>query len=126
MILGILTQMMKFEERPAGCLEHLGKVDVQNMRTHEMGQPVDQVFLGIAIAVGPRNGGNLSGILGGPLYPDAGRQLIRVGRVQHPVHRVHQLTLPVVHRRRRCLLSIQSRRLVGSGDGHCAAECKGH
>jgi len=91
---------MEVDERPAGLLEHLGKVDVQNMRADETGQPVDQVFLGIAIAVCLRYGRGIGGILGGPLDPDAGHQLIRVSRVQHPVHRVHQLTVAVVRRRR--------------------------
>jgi len=92
---------MEVDERPAGCLEHLCKIHVQNMRADETGQPVRQVFLGIAIAVGLRNGRGIGGVLGGPLDPDAGHQLIRVSRVQHPVHRVYQLTVAVVRRRRR-------------------------
>lgn len=115
--------MMEVDERPAGRLEHLVKIKVQNMRSDETGQPVDQVFLGIAITVGLRNGrGVRGGVVGGPLDPDAGHQLIRVSRVQHPVHRVHQLTVAVVRRRRRHRHpGGRGRWLVGSGDGHGAA-----
>jgi len=100
---------MEVDERPAGCLEHLGKIDVQVMRADETGQPVDQVFLGIAITVGLRDGRGVGDILGGPLDPDARHQLIRVSSVQHTVHRVYQLTVAVVRRRRRRRLGGRSR-----------------
>jgi len=113
--------MFKFEKRPSGSPEHLGKVDVQNVRAGVPGQPVDQVLLRITIAVGQMICGGVGCILGGPLDPDARRQLIRVGSVQQPVHRVHQLTLQVVRRRRR-----RGHRLVGTCDGHGVAERDGH
>lgn len=118
---------MEVYERPAGRLEHLVKIEVQNMCADETGQPVDQVFLGIAITVGLRNGrGVRGGVLGGPLDPDAGHQLIRVSRVQHPVHCVYQLTVAVICRRYHRRPGGRGRWLVGSGDGHGAAERKGH
>lgn len=113
--------MIKFEERPSGSPEHLGKVDVQNVRAGVPGQPFDQVFLRITITVGQVIGGCVGCILRGPLDPNAGRQLIRVGRVQQPVHRVHQLTVQVVRHRRR-----RGYRLIGTCDGHGAVERDGH
>jgi len=68
--------MVEVEERPAGAPEHFGKVDVQNMSAGVPGQPVDQVLLGVAIPIGQRSGGGVGGVLGEPLDPDAGRQLI--------------------------------------------------
>jgi len=119
--------MMEVDERPAGRLEHLVEIEVQNMRAGETGQPVDHVFHGIAFTVGLRNDrGVRGGVIGGPLDPDAGHQLIRVSRVQHPVHRVHQLTVAVVRRRRHRRPGGRGRWLVGSGDGHGAAERNGH
>lgn len=112
---------MKFEERPPGSPEHLSKVDVQHVSAGVPGQPVDQVLLGITITVGQIVDGGVGCILGGPLDPDAGRQLIRVGRVQKSVHRVHQLTVQIVRRRRRRIRR-RSHRLFETRDGHGAAE----
>lgn len=73
---------MMFEERSSGRLEHLSKIDIQNMRASVPGQPVDQILLGIVISVGLTIDGGFGCILGRPLDPNARRQLIRVSRVQ--------------------------------------------
>lgn len=91
--------MGQTDERAAGAAEHLGEVDVQHMGAGEPGHPVQQVLRGVAVAV--RRDGGRRREHRGPLDADAGRQPVRVGRVENAVHRVHQPSDVRVGRRRR-------------------------
>lgn len=85
---GVLTQA---EQRSAGVPEHFGEIHVQHVRARVPSHAVQQVLLGIGAPIGGRHVGRRRVVGRGPHDADTGRQPVRVDRVEHGVHRVHEL-----------------------------------
>lgn len=85
---GVLTQA---EQRSAGVPEHFGEIHVQHVRARVPSHAVQQVLLGIGVPIGGRHVCRRRDVGRGPHDADTGRQPVRVDRVEHGVHRVHEL-----------------------------------
>lgn len=85
---GVLTQA---EQGSTGVPEHFGEVHVQHVRARVPSHAVQQVLLGIGAPIGGRHVGRRRDVGRGPHDADTGRQPVRVDRVEHGIHRVHEL-----------------------------------